>query len=117
MGKDMNDIVYTLTVSSFFLVVLIIYFNKKNFTIGDFKVGSFFLVLLGSTIIFETFIGFSPLKTAYEIFLSGQVVEEDIAIWFIAPYYFSLIGSIILSIIDLRFFSYQNSNGTSEHPP
>ena len=105
MGKDINDIVYTLTVFSIFLVFIIIFMIRKDFYLGDMNIGSFILLFLGSSILFETFIGFSPLKVAFEIFISNDIIEDEIAIRFIAPYYFSILGSIILSIIDIRFLN------------
>lgn len=105
LGKDTNDIVYTLTVSSLIVVLLIVYLSRVEFSIGDSKVGPFILYLLGSTILFETLIGFSPLIALFRLLINPNIIENDLAILTIAPYYNSFLGSIILSIIDLRFFN------------
>ena len=105
LGKDMNDIVYTLTVFSILLIYILIYLIRRDICLGEINVGSFILLLLGSAILFETFIGFSPLVGVYYIFSTNVIVEKDIAIQFVAPYYFSILSGILLSIIDLRFLN------------
>ena len=73
---------------------------------GEINIGTFILLLLGSAILFETFIGFSPLKAVCDIIFTDGIVEEDIATQFIAPYYFSIFSGTLLSIIDLRFLKH-----------
>ena len=106
LGKDMNDIVYTLTVFSIILLFTLVYLIRRKICLGETNIGTFILLLLGSAILFETFIGFSPLMQVFEIFVINRIVEEDIATQFFAPYYFSILSGILLSIIDLRFLNY-----------
>ena len=106
LGKDMNDIVYTLTVFSIVLLFTLVYLVRRKICLGETNIGTFVLLLLGSAILFETFIGFSPLMQVFEIFVINRIVEEDIATQFFAPYYFSILSAMLLSIIDLRVLSY-----------
>lgn len=105
-GKDMIDIVYALCIFSFFLILIVIYLIRKEVPFSDTKIGSFILLLLGSAILFETFIAFSPLQAVFQICLNYEIIEIDNQIQFMVPYYFSIISGIILSIIDRRFFNY-----------
>lgn len=105
-GMDIIDIVYTLCAFSFILVVVIIYSIRNKIYFGSINIGSFILLLLGSAILFETFIGFSPLQTVFGICFNYEIVDVNIKIQFMVPYYFSILSSIILSIIDYRYFKY-----------
>lgn len=105
-GNDIIDIVYVPCVFSFFLLLTVMYSVRRKIYLCDINVGSFILLLLGSAILFETFISFSPLREMIEYLLISEITKEGVKIQYIVPYYFSILSSLILSIIDLRFFNY-----------
>ncbi len=106
LGKNTNDIVYTFTISSVILLFILIYLIRREICLGKTNIGKFILLLLGSVILFEISINFSPLITVCKILLNNETAEYVEALLLFKIYYFSILSGILLSIIDLRFLNY-----------
>jgi hypothetical protein len=106
LGNNMNDIVYTVTISSVILLFLLVYLIRREFCLGEINIGTFILFLVGSVILFDILIGFSPLIKIVEVLLNNESVEYEEALVLFKLYYFSFLGGVFLSKIDLIFLNY-----------
>ena len=105
LSSNMNDILFTTIFPSVILLFVLIYFIRRKIDLGR-KIGRFILVSLGSVILFEILINFSPLILVCNILLNNETVGYPEALIMFVIYYFSILSGILLSIIDLKFFNY-----------
>jgi len=99
-----NDILFTTIFSSFVLLFVLIYFIRQTIGLCR-KISRFIFVSLGSVILFEIIINFSPLISVGKILLNNETVGYSEALMMFVIYYFSILSGILLSIIDLKFFN------------